>query len=71
MTDKAKTNPNPEGNTLAYDIFETNYPYLNVKHNIMTDTLATIRRSIVTVNPFSTQQIPNQKRMGMTYNSPC
>ncbi|CAK80675.1 unnamed protein product (macronuclear) [Paramecium tetraurelia] len=56
---------NPDGQPLDIEYYETNYPYLNVKKNLLNNTLSKWRRAIAPYNPFAMQQIPNQKRMGM------
>lgn len=59
------SNDNPDGQPLDFEYYETNYPYLNVKKNLLNNTLSKWRRAIAPYNPFAMQQIPNQKRMGM------
>ena len=55
-----KNSSNPEGNSIAYDIYGTHYPYFNTSKSLISNTLNGVRRIIVDINPFSFRQIPNQ-----------
>ncbi|KAL4430322.1 hypothetical protein ABPG74_019481 [Tetrahymena malaccensis] len=50
------------GQIYAYDIHNTHYPYVNIKQDSQTQLLASFRRSIASINPFSYRQVPSQDR---------
>ena len=52
------SNENPEGQPLDIEYYETNYPYINVKKNLLNNTMSKWKRAIAPYNPFSMQQIP-------------
>jgi len=48
-----------------HDVYGTSYPYIQLKKGLVNDSLTSIRRSIAGFNPFASNQIASQSRMGI------
>lgn len=47
------SNENPDGQPLDIEYYETNYPYINVRKNILNNTMSKWKRAIAPYNPFA------------------
>lgn len=61
----SSTSTNQQKITAEAEIFETNYPVINVNQALWNPLLTKFRRAIAPINPFATQQVPSHDRIAM------